>query len=324
MCSISMIFAVISITAIPVWGENRSIILYLDGARIEAESTVIKEQGEILLPASTKEGSLRIKPLDGCMVMHVEVEPAKSDPLKAKELSKLAERRGVLMDRLKALELRESIFISAAKSQSGKAPRKTKLNPEPLNAVRQGTEYAIAQLEGVYRARRIADSELKSLDDRIESINKYQNERVAKVSLSRRVCRIEVSYLRSDLKWLPAYDFRLDKAGEAKVLMHAIIPAVGRWAQVAVVTSNLAEAADESVWPVDEKNSNSVASFVFPVEQEIMHSIPISSVSFSFKNQSTRRLPAGDASCFYRGEYLGRTFFKGASPGETIEIIFGH
>ncbi len=70
-------------------------------------------------------------------------------------MAKLAYRRDALGDRLKALNAREAIFKSAAKSQSGKAPRKSKTNTEPLTAVRQGTEFAIAQLENVYHARRM-------------------------------------------------------------------------------------------------------------------------------------------------------------------------
>ena len=70
---------------------------------------------------------------------------------------------------MQALEAKETVFKAAAKSQSGKAPRKTKTNPDPLAGVRQATEYAIAQLESVYRARRMAESDLNSVEARSDS-----------------------------------------------------------------------------------------------------------------------------------------------------------
>lgn len=308
----------------PASGANRSIILYLDGARSGNELFINKDIAEIPIPFSIKAGSLRIKPLDGCIVTQVDVVPGKQDPLVAKELAKLAERRGVLNDRLKALEMKESIFASAAKSQSSKAPRKSKLNPDPLTAVRQGTEYAIAQLEEVYRVRRIATSELKSLEEKMETIKRDSNESVAKVRMSRKGCVIDVSYMLPDLKWYPAYDFRLDKAGEMDVSMRAAVPRVEKGTQLSVVSALMNESSGETILPIIDGKNNTVASFVFPIEQEKFSPKPISSLSFSFKNQSARKLPAGEASCYYQGEFLGKTFFKGANPGELCDITFGN
>jgi hypothetical protein len=69
------------------------------------------------------------------------MDPGKGE----KELDTLLEQRNRLGDRLQALETREEIFKSATKSQSGKAPRKTRANPDPMLTIRQGTEFAIAQ-----------------------------------------------------------------------------------------------------------------------------------------------------------------------------------
>ena len=68
---------------------------------------------------------------------------------------------------LQALATREEIFKSAAKSQGGKAPRKSKANPDPMQAIRQGTEFAIAQLEAVYTSRRRTEQEIRRIDSRI-------------------------------------------------------------------------------------------------------------------------------------------------------------
>jgi hypothetical protein len=310
---------------VPSWGANTSITLFLDGALVNNETTAIKDNIIFPIPASFKEGSLRVKPLEGCQVDRVEIETGKTDPLIAREITRLGERRGVLNDRLKALEIRESIFLSAAKSQSGKALRKTKSNPEPLASVRQGTEYAISQLEGVYRARRIAETELKPLVEREEALKKALHEKAARISLSKKDCRIEISYLRTDLKWIPAYNFRLNKTGEADVFIRAVLPKTEKGARVSVVASILGE-MDESVttMPVTDENSKGLISFKFPVENEKLSSKPISTLSFSFKNLSTLKLPPGEATCFFRGEYLGKTLFKGAAPGEAVDLSFGN
>jgi hypothetical protein len=268
-------------------------------------------------------GSLRIKPLGGCVIERVEIVPAKSDPRRTREMAKLTERRDSLTDRLQALDAREAIFKVAAKSQSGKAPRKTKTNPEPLVAVRQGTEYALAQLEGVYRARRMAESEVKSVEARLTSMKREGNASVAKVRLAGREARILVSYLRSDLKWVPTYDFRLNKSGEVSVVMRAVLPDMGKEITVAVVPAILAEAANEAALPVPGKGYPQVASFTFPVEQEKFSSTTMAGLFFSFRNLSTRKLPAGEASCYLQGEYLGTTSFSGSVPGEIKEMICG-
>ena len=309
--------------AMPANAATRLVTLYLDGARMENETEILKEYAEITLPSAINDGSLRIKPLDGYVIERVDIVPARPDPAILREMAKILERRGALSDRLKALDARESIFMAAAKSQSAKAPRKTKTNREPLTAVKQGTEFAIAQLESVFSARRIAESELKSLDARLALLKKDANGNVAKVKLSRKGGRIAVSYLRSDLKWIPAYDFRLNNNGVADVVMHAVLPKLEKGAKVSVISSLLADATNEMAIPVISENFPPVATFTFPVEQEKISSTPVSSISFRFRNISTKKLPAGEVSCYIKGEYLGKTDFSGSLPGEASELVFG-
>ena len=316
------LFAVL-LLAMPAGAANRLVTLYLDGARVESEMEVLKEYAEVSLPSSIHDGSLRIKPLDGCVIEWVDIVPAKPDSGILREMAKMMERRDALSDRLKALDARESIFMAAAKSQSAKAPRKTKTNPEPLTAVRQGTEFAIAQLEYVYRARRIAEIELKSMEARLVVMKKDASGNVARVKLSRKRGRIAVSYFRSDMKWLPAYDFRLNNSGEANVVMHAVLPKLEKGAKVSVVPALLADAANEMALPVISENFPPVATFTFPVEQEKLSSTPVYSISFRFKNISTKKLPAGEASCYMKEEYLGKVDFRGSLPGEAQELAVG-
>jgi len=309
--------------AIPAAAANRLVTLYLDGARVETETEILKEYAEISLPSTIHEGSLRIRPLDGCVIERVDIVPAKPDPGTLREMAKMMERRDALSDRLKALDAREAIFMGAAKAHSAKSPRKTKTNPEPLTAARQGTEFAISQLEGVYRARRIAEIELKSMEARLAVIKKDASGNLARVKLSRKGGRIAVSYLRSDLKWLPAYDFRLNSSGEANVVMRAMLPKLERGTKVSVVPALITDATDEMVLHIISETLQPVATFTFPVEQEKYFSAPVSSISFRFKNNSTKRLPAGEASCYIKEEYLGKADFRGALPGEAHDLAFG-
>jgi hypothetical protein len=302
---------------------SKSVTLYLDCARVENETVINKGCVEVLLPVAMKADSLRIKPLNGCTITHVEVIPAKRNRTQAREMAKLADRRDALEDRLKALDAREAIFKSAAKSQSGKAPRKSKTNTEPLTAVRQGTEFAIAQLENAYHARRITESELKSVNARLAELQKAGNGSLAKVCLAGKKGRVLITYLRDDLKWSPAYDFRLDKTGEVNIVMRAVFPDMGKEATVSVVSATLTEASGERAFPVLAENFPQVASFNFRVDQEKRSSTPLSRVFISFRNMSERKLPAGEASCFMNGEYLGKTAFNGSLPGEATEMTFG-
>lgn len=308
----------------PAGAASRNVTLYLDGARLEQEFTTTKGLMEVPLPAAMQAGSLRINPLDGSLIDQVEIVPARPDPKRLRETAKLVERRDALMDRMQALEAKETVFKAAAKSQSGKAPRKTKTNPDPLAGVRQGTEYAIAQLEGVYRARRMAESDLKCIEARLAVIKREGNDSVAKVRLLRQRGRIAVSYFRPDMKWIPIYDFRLTKAGEAEVIIRAFLPKMEKGATVAVVTALLAGASDEKALSVPSESVPQIAVFTFPIEKEKFSSAPLSPISFSFRNSSTRRLPAGEASCYRQGEYLGKTAFSGALPGDIRELSFGN
>jgi hypothetical protein len=319
---ISALFTLL-LLAMPAVAENRLVTLYLDGALVESEAVALKEYAEVSLPSAIHDGSLRIKPLDGCVVERVDIFPAKPEPGFLREMAKMMERRDALSDRLKALNAREAIFMAAAKSQSSKAPRKSKANPEPLATVRQGTEFAIAQLESVYRARRITEIEFKSLEERLAVKKKDASRNVARVKLSRKGGRIAAAYFRSDLKWLPAYDFRLNNSGAADAVMRAVLPKLEKGAKVSVVPALLADAANEMPLPVVAENFPTVATFTFPIEEEKFFSTPVSSISFRFRNNSSRKLPAGEASCYLRDEYLGKVDFRGSLPGEAQELAVG-
>ncbi len=117
---------------------SRSLTLYLDGAQIEQRETARKGYLEITVPAAALKDSLKIAPDKGVEILRVSTAPQKLAKNVVNELGQLDERENQLNARLKALSVREEIFKSAAKSQSAKAPRRTKTNPEPLSTIKAG------------------------------------------------------------------------------------------------------------------------------------------------------------------------------------------
>src|ERR1035441_10181325 len=109
--------------AVPVYARAGSVIYYLDGARIEKEAAVSRGYLEFQLPSNMVPGSLRARPLDSGSLEHVEIVPARINRKVESEIARIEEQKELIGDRLKALEVREAVFRSAAKSQSGKAPK---------------------------------------------------------------------------------------------------------------------------------------------------------------------------------------------------------
>ena len=158
-----VIVAVFLVAGTAAAAEKR-VILFLDGARVEESHSAKGGYLEIPLPAGLKPGSLRLAPRAATRIERVETVPARLPLQVERELARLIERRERLQARLQALKTREGIFTAAAKAQSGKAPRKTKSNPEPLQNIRKGTDFALAQLEEVYSVRRSVEKELAAAD----------------------------------------------------------------------------------------------------------------------------------------------------------------
>ncbi len=310
---------------VPVGAATRAVTLYLDGARVESELSAPRGYLEVALPGNVQANSLRLIPLGRSEIARVEVVPARVDRRTEKEIARLTERRESVEDRLKALETREEIFLAAAKSQSGKAPRKSKTNPDPMAAIRQGTEYAIAQLEGVYRVRRKAEQELKGVDSSLAEMKKKGNVggSVARVWLAGKGGRVKVSYLLAGAQWTPRYTFRLNGDGQAEVALFADVPSVTKGAAVSVVPARLVESTGKPLFPVAGDGSGKIKTLRLPVEKAQFTATPQSCLSFSFKSPADVSLPAGEASCFARGEYLGKVRFDGALPGEVKEVTVG-
>lgn len=315
----------ILLVALPAVAAPKSVTLYLDGARVESTVTASDSYLEIPIPGGAVADSLRIRPQGSARLNRVELVPAKPEPKLARELGRLEERRELLYDRLKALATREDIFKAAAKSQSGKAPRKTKANPEPLVSVRQGTEFAIAQLEGVYQSRRKAEHELKSVEEQMTALKKNGNAdgTVARVWLAGKTGKVTAAYLRSDLRWQPVYDLHLQENSRVELIVRADFPPLGKDTAVTVISAPLEDlSGNPAAQPVSAPLAP-VATLTFPEEKEQIVLAPQPVVTFAFRNASDRLLPAGQATCYRQGEYMGKVHFGALAPGEIRELTCG-
>ena len=239
----------------------------------------------------------------------------------------LIEQRGRLEDRLGALATREEIFTAAAKSQSGKAPRKTKSNPDPLQSIRQGTDFALGQLETVYTARRTARQEIRRIDARIASAQKRGKsaEGFARVAVSPKNGRVIARFAVGVPGWTPWYDIRIDnKGGSALVTLYGNVPAfLDGYKLHASSTSMAGATAETPIVPVAAGQRARLAEYRMSVGEERFEDELLPSFAFMLKNSTGTHLPAGEAAFFRAGEYLGTVRFAGMSSGRSTMISSG-
>ena len=316
-------FLTLSVTCSTALAATRELTVYSDGSLIELEGTAKKGVVELTLPAQIKEGTLRVKPLENGTIGLVELLPARFPDKLQKELDALTEQKSRLQDRMKALEHREGIFAAAAKSQSSKAPRKSKTNPDPLASVRQGTDFAIAQLESVYTARRKTEQELKRVEARLASLSKKGSAGpTVRVVVLPATARIRIAAILKDGSWSPRYEIRLKGSGIAQLTMLADVTDIPEGYVVRVVPAALSAASPQQSYPLPFGGSPRLAEWQLPVEKEQISSGPLPSFSFSMKNNSGLVLPAGQASIYSAGEYIGTLRFP-AVPANTLIPLAG-
>ena len=315
--------SILLIASITSTAHGKSATFHMDGVIVELEATAPKGVLEIPLPAAMIDGSLRVKPGSGTTIQRVDIMPTRPDTGKAeKELEALFEQKNRLGDRLLALATREEIFKSAAKSQSGKAPRKTKTNPEPMQSIRQGTEFAIAQLEAVYTARRKTELDIRHIDSRIAAakVTGRGSENIARIVISPQRGHISVRYAVSGQGWTPRYDIYLNGSGRAQVNLSGQFP--GSFAGYLLLASPtlLSDSTTARALPVQSGPAAGLAQYHLTVTEEIFRSGVTSSFSFELKNQEPLHLPAGKANIYRNGEYIGSLRFEGISSGRTRKI----
>lgn len=283
---------------------TKSVTFYTDGALVEQELPAAGGYLEVPLPESYAPGSIRVK-APGGTVLRVEMVPPEKDRRRSGELARLKERRGELLDRMAALERREEIFSAAAKSQSGKAPRKTKANPDPVAALQQGTDFALNQMEAVLRSKRKCRLALDAVEGKIASAGKG----VASARVWVAGSRTRVSYLVRDDHWSPSYDLRFAGEGRGELLLHAKLPPREKGVQYLV--SRGSAALPGPAEPV-RGDFPVVARYPLVVARPTGKEPP---ARFTFSAVEAG-LPPGEASLYWLGEYLGSAPFSGGGATE--------
>jgi hypothetical protein len=126
-------------------------------------------------------------------------------------------------DRLQALETREAIFTSAAKA------RKSKANPDPMQAIRQGTDFAIAQLEADYTARRRTAQEIRNIDALLSAAGKGGRSAAGSVRITVAPAhgRLMLRYATLERGWQPHYNLQLAGDGTAILVLSARVTGSG-------------------------------------------------------------------------------------------------
>lgn len=302
-----------------------TITFYRDGSLFQQDAIAAKGVIDIPLAAGVLEQTVTVVPAPGTTILGVEIYSSATDGRTDKTQEALVEQRRRLEDRLQALETRETIFTSAAKAQSGKAPRKTKTNPDPMKAIRQGTDFAIAQLEAVYTARRKTTDEIRKINSRIISARK--NSRDAESSVRVTVIpprgRVTVRYATMERGWQPQYDLRVTGDGSARLQLSARITGSGHGhRQMQVSSGTLAESATAEAVTV-QSGSPVLASYRLPLTEEQYTAGIFNRFSGTITNNSPHYLPPGESTLFRNGAYLGKFRFEGLSSGRSRAISLG-
>ncbi len=315
------LFCLVFLSVLSVSADT--IIRYRDGATIQKDATATKGRIEIPLDADILENTLTITPAIGTAIQSVETRTSAARTASGAEKERLTEQRQRLKDRLKALETREAIFISAAKSQSGKAPRKSKANPDPLQNIRQGTDFAIAQLEAVYTARRTTEQEIKKIDESlaIAATKKYPAQRFLKIAVSPPHGRVTVRYATTGSGWLPRYNLHVSAHAPARLELLAP-PTESSSHQTYVSMGILAERATARTFAV-RPGKEHVADFLLELTESRFTDDLYNTFSGVVTHNNRNYLPAGDVSLFRDGSYAGRFCFEGLSSGRSKVITVG-
>ncbi|OGU14701.1 MAG: hypothetical protein A2076_08315 [Geobacteraceae bacterium GWC2_53_11] len=300
------------------------VTFYRDGALHQQEAAALKGVIQVPLAADLLEQTLTVIPVPGTTILSVETQSSGAANPADKELETLAEQRRRLEDRLQALETRETIFTSAAKSQSGKAPRKTKANPDPLQAIRQGTDYAIAQLEAVYTARRKATQEMAKIDSRMASVRKSNQpaDRTVRIAVTPSRGKVTLRYGTTERGWLPQYNLHLAGDGSAQLQLTARITGGGQGRQLRVSSGSLSESSSAETLPA-HSSTVLLASYRLPLANEQVSEGLYNRFSGTITNSSARYLPPGESGLFRNGSYVGKFVFEGLSSGRSRVISLG-
>jgi hypothetical protein len=319
----AFLFLVVSVSAVLA---DSSVTLYRDGTVFERDTTIQKSVIDIPLASGMLTGTLRVIPVAGTEILGVEILPSLSNGKSTQEVDSLIEQKQRLEDRLLALATREEIFTAAAKSQSGKAPRKSKTNPDPLQNIRQGTDFAIAQLEAVYTSRRKTEQEIKRLATRIAESRKgnFRAESKIRIMVAQPRGRVIVRYATSNVGWQPRYNLYLtSNSPTARMVLSTRIDMPPTGYLVRVSSGSIADSGRASTVTVTHENRAQLADYQLQISDERFDDSIYTRFSGKVTNPGTHYLPAGESGLYRNGVYLGRFRFSGLSSGKSAAVSLG-
>lgn len=300
---------------------QRELTVFSDGSLLEVDAVAVKGVAELALPIPIRDGSLRVKPLDSARIEQVTLLPFKMPDKIQRELDQLNEQKERLEDRLKALDTKEGIFEAAAKSQSSKAPRKTKTNPDPLASVRQGTDFAIAQLEAVFTARRRAEQELKRVVSRTAQLtHNATGGPMVRVAVSTPNGRIRVAAVLVDNGWQPRYELRLDGTAQARLTQLAVAGGLPAGYSARVTSAALSDGMPQGTTSLLPGKATPLASWLLPLTRQQITIGPLTRFSLALHNTTGTPLPAGEMTVYHQGEFLG-TVVLAATAADGILTV---
>lgn len=324
-----LLFRILPVTAVLAMISQQAqaakmVTLYLDGAVVSRVERASGGYLEISIPPSAKTDSFRLRPAAGTGIRRVQIVAKQPSKKLAKELAAIGERRELLQDRLKALAIREDIYRAAAKSQSAKAPRRTKANPDPLQSIRQGTDYAISQLESVFQARRRAEKELKQLDEKQSLFlrDEQAGGSIARVWVTPATGSVTAAYLEPKRSWQPVYELRTSGSDTARL---SILPGQlqHRKDEAVEVILGPADGHDQSApyKVTDETAAIKTVDLQVSGRHDSSQLLPV--LSLTLVNPTELNLPSGSISCYADGAYLGNGQFPGMDRGRSLDFRCG-
>lgn len=322
----AFLFSLISLiicSGSPATAEDK-VTLFRDGSLHQREAVAIKGLIDLPLADGLLDNSMRIIPDSGTTILGVEIRATAPHSKTERERETLFERRRRLEDRLRALATREEIFKAAAKSQSGKALRKTKTNPDPMQAIRQGTDFAIAQLEAVYSARRNTEREIKNIDEQIATVKRVgkQTGKSVRIAVSPPRGRVRLQYATSEAGWKPSYQLHLSGDGMAQLQLSALLQGNYGGYQLLVSPGSITNTTPAAVPAKPGKDSN-VFTYRLPLRDEHFGTGIFNRFSGRITNTGPDYLPPGETTLFKDGTYLGKFVFSGLSSGKSTVVTLG-
>ncbi|MDD2364885.1 MAG: hypothetical protein PHN84_01835 [Desulfuromonadaceae bacterium] len=300
------------------------VTYFRDGTLIRKEAVAVKGGVTLQLTGKPIENTLKVIPAPGTTIIRVETDASESAKSIEKQLDEMTERRLSLLDRLEALDRRESIFTAAAKSQSGKLPRKTKSNPDPIQSIRQGTEYAITQLEAVYTARRRTNQEIKRIDLKVADLRKKsgENKPILHISLLPERGRVTIQYATDVKGWQPGYSLEARDNGTAQLKLYPLLSETYRGYQTRVSIGTLADSENGEIININ-KGKPPLKTYNLPISNESSSDGIFNRFSGTITNNTPHYIPPGEATLLYKGAYIGKVIFEGISSGRNRVVSYG-